>query len=107
MIVALLVSHNVMQVTISSDEEKQQFDDGNTSKSDELSDKWSSDGNSSEEGDESKVNRKTILIRRWLFYIVFYIFCHCYLGSMAIPPGQLSPRKFVPMKSNSPRAIAS
>ena len=54
MIVALLVSHKVMQVTISSDEE-QKFDDGNTSKSDELSDKWSSDGNSSEEDDESKV----------------------------------------------------
>lgn len=55
MIVALLVSHKVMQVTISSDEEEEQFDDGNTSKSDELSDKWSSDGNCSEEDDESKV----------------------------------------------------
>lgn len=35
--------------------EEQQTNDGNTNKSDELSDEWSSDCNSSEESDESEV----------------------------------------------------
>ena len=79
MIVALLVSHKVMQVTISSDEEEEQFDDGNTSKSDELSDKWSSDGNSSEEDDESKVKSENhtgtqVVVLYCILYLLSLLF---------------------------------
>ena len=45
----------VKWVSVSSDEEKQQTDNGKTSESDKGSDEWSSDSNSSEESDESEV----------------------------------------------------